>query len=128
MSARIRNKHLLKNSLWLDAFFGGTTALVGLSFFNSLEKLLGLPVTFILAVSAITGCYAILAFVLAMQNPVSIRLVKVLISANWLWAIVSIALVILFFDQAYLLGKIFLILQVLVVSGLAYFEGRQLER
>ncbi|MGI9544346.1 MAG: hypothetical protein ACR2MX_13885 [Cyclobacteriaceae bacterium] len=127
MSLSIKNVSHLRKILWLDTFLGGITALIGLCFFHPLEQILGLSVTLIISVSAITGCYAIVAFILAKQKTISIPLLRVLIFANWFWAIVSIALVLLFFKQAYLLGKIFLILQVLVVSGLAYIEGKQIE-
>lgn len=124
---KAENAPLLKQLLWLDVALGGVTGLVGLTLFNLLEPLLGLSVNFILIVCGVTLFYAIVAFVLANQKLISVRLLKALIYANWFWSIVSVVLLVLFFEQAYWLGKAFLILQVLVVGGLAYAEGKALQ-
>ncbi len=117
----------LKKLLWLDTFLGGTTGLVGLCFYTLLEELMGLDVKFIVTVSVVTFCYAIVALALAVQKKISLPLLRVLIFANWFWATISIGFVVFFFNSAYLLGKVFLMLQVLVVCGLAYAEGKQLD-
>jgi hypothetical protein len=126
MSYSIKDALLLKKILWADTILGGITAIAGLCFFTPLTGILGLTASFILTVSAITLCYAIVAFILARQSQVSVPLLRILIYANWTWTIISIVLLFIHFDTAQLLGKIFLVLQIVVVGGLAYLEGRQL--
>lgn len=126
MSYSIKDTLLLKKILWADAILGGTTAIAGLCFFNQLTSILGLTTSFILTVSAITLCYAIVAFILAIESQLSIPLLRILIYANWIWTIISIILLFIHFNKAQFLGQIFRLLQIVVVGGLAYLEGRQL--
>ncbi|HZG26120.1 MAG TPA: hypothetical protein VEZ17_16145 [Chitinophagaceae bacterium] len=126
MKYTIKDKPLLRKLLWLDAGLGGSNALLGLLFFKQLTNIMGLSVNFILVVSIITLCYAIVACVLANQRNVSVPLLRVLILANWIWTFVSLVLLFLHFSEAQPLGRAFLILQVVVVGGLAYFENKQL--
>ena len=126
MNDAIKDPVVLRKLLWLDTFLGGTTAILGLCFFNPLTSLLGLTTFFIVSVSVITSGYAVVAGVLANQATVSIPLLRILIVANWLWAFISVGLLLVHFDQAQPLGKLFLGLQVIAVGGLAYSEGQQL--
>jgi hypothetical protein len=128
MNYTINDTSLLRKILWADTVLGGTTAIVGLLFFSQLTSLLGLPVTFILSVSVITLGYSLIAGVLANQINISVSLLRTLIYANWVWTFISIGLLLMHFNNAQLLGKIFLILQIFVVGGLAYLEGKQLVR
>lgn len=126
MSHTIKHLPTLRKLLWLDTFLGGSTAIAGFILFNRLTDFLGLNAAFILAVSCITLCYAVVAFYLACQRVISIPLLRLLIAGNWVWAFISTGLLFLHFNEATLFGKTFLILQVVVVGGLAYLEGRQL--
>ena len=60
------------------------------------------------------------------QDPVSVPLLRVLVSANWAWTIVSLVLLAHSIGQATILGLVFLVLQIMVVAGLAYLEGAQI--
>jgi hypothetical protein len=126
MNYSIKDPGWLKKLLWADTILGGTTAITGICFLKSLDSILGLTRLFILYVSVITLCYAIVALILASQKKVFIPLLRILIYANWAWTIVSVILLFIHFDEALLLGKIFLVLQIIVVGGLAWLEGRQL--
>ncbi len=126
MTYIIKDTSWLRKILWVDTALGGTTAMFGLFFFNPLTSLLGLTAIFILSVSIITLCYSIVAFVLANQISISISLLRILVYANWIWTFISIGLLLIHFDKAQLLGKIFLILQIIAVGALAYLEGNQL--
>lgn len=126
MNYTIKDTFLLRKLLWLDTFLGGTTAILGLCFFKPLTIMLGLTATFILSVSIITLCYSVIAYVLTNQINISISLLRILISANWVWTFISIGFLFIHFDTAQPLGKIFLFLQVIAVGGLAYLEGKQL--
>lgn len=127
MPYTIKNNRVLRQILWLDFILGGSTALVGILFNEPLTGILGFSQQFIFTVSIITGLYALLALRLALQTVISVRLLRLLIIANWIWAIISIGLLFFYFTPATILGKIFLILQVLVVGGLAWGENKQLK-
>ena len=126
MSYGIKNTSVLRKLLWADAFLGGSTAIIGLLFSSLLTEVLGLSRIFILVVSAVTLLYALVAFTLARQKAISIAMLKLLINANWGWSAVSGILLFVHADTATPLGIAFLIAQVIVVSGLAFLENRQL--
>lgn len=125
MNDNIKNRKYVKKLLWADTLLGGITAILGLCFFNSLKAILGLPIGVIVGVSIITLLYSIVALVLANQQHISISLLRILVFANWFWTIISIGLLLMYFNSTALPGRIFLILQVVIVGGLAYLEGRQ---
>jgi len=118
----------LKKLLWLDTFMGSSVGLAGLLLYRQAAVFLGFSEIFVLIVSAVTLLYACMACYLAMRSRVPLRPLKVLVRANWFWAAVSVVLIFLYFEGATLYGKIFLVLQVLVVGGLARAEGRALKR
>jgi len=127
MKYSIKNVSSLRKLLWLDTLMGGVNGILGICFFNFLAGLMGLSTVLILTVSIITLCYAVVAFVLANQAQISVTLTRILVYANWAWTFISIGLLLKHFNEAELYGKIFLVLQILVVGGLAYLEGRQLK-
>jgi len=116
----------LRRLLWLDAALGGSTALLGLACFRQLSPLLGLPAPLLLVVSVITGLYALGAWRLATLEVVPREGLRLLVGANWAWTVVSLAMLGVFLGHATALGHAFLVLQVLVVGGLAWLEGRHL--
>lgn len=122
---KIKNQPTLKKILWADVILGGGTAIIGLLFITSLTTLLGLPTNLIQIISIVTMAYAIFAFLVVMQKTTSISLLRILIFANWIWTAISIGLLFTHFEKAALLGQFFLLLQILVVGGLAYMEGKQ---
>lgn len=126
MRYRFRSVPTLKKLLWLDTVLGGTTAVAGLLFSATLAGLLGLSTGLILLVASVTLLYAVVACMLARQQVVSVRWLRTLIVANGLWTIVSLYLLVAYYERATKLGVGFLLLQVVVVGGLAYAEGRQL--
>jgi hypothetical protein len=46
--------------------------------------------------------------------------------ANWIWTVISIALLIYYMPYATIFGAIFLVLQVVVVGMLAWLEGKHI--
>ena len=127
-SYRVNDERALRNILWADTTLGTLTALVGLVFASSLSPLLGLSSSLIVVISLVTAVYGVGAFALAVQRSLSVPLVRVLVAANWLWTAVSAALLAKHANAATVFGLAFLTLQILVVGGLAYLEGRQLVR
>ena len=126
MKYQIKDRELLWKILWLDAILGGGTAIIGLLFQAELTPMLGLTTGFITVVSAVTLLYAVVAVRLATQNPVSVPLLRGLIGANWLWTLISVVLFFTHYSRAKPLGILFLLLQIIVVGGLAYLEGNQI--
>jgi hypothetical protein len=124
MKYQIRDIPLLKKVLWADSLLGVGTALVGLFWYSVLDDFLGLPANLIVIIASVTLGYGLLAVSLALQSTTSILFFRLLIYANWVWAIISVALLIVYIKEATLFGAAFLILQVVVVAILAYLEGR----
>ena len=128
MPYTIHDTTLARKILWLDFIAGGVTALIGIVFYRQLTAILGFSQQFILTIAIITGIYALLALRLALQKLISIRLYRTLCIANWIWAVISVGLLVIYFGEATFLGKLFLVLQVLVVGALAWVEGKLLMR
>lgn len=126
MKEMIQDVPFLKKILWLDTFMGSTTAIIGLALSEQLTLILGLPENLILVVAFVTLLYGIGALMLANQKNVSIPLLKLLVKANWLWTVVSLVLFLRYFSEAKILGVTFLVLQIAVVGGLAYWESKQI--
>lgn len=100
--------------------------MIGLLLYRVLAGFLGLPVNIIIFIAGITLAYGLVALRLALQKTPSVPLLRILVAGNWLWAAISVGLLIIYFADATLFGAIFLVLQVIVVGGLAYLEGRQI--
>ena len=128
MKYSIKDPRTLRKILWLDAIMGGTTSIIGLLFFARLLPVLGLAENLLLGILLITFFYSVVATVLVRQKPISMNLLRLLVSANWFWTVVSIVLLILFHRGATLPGLAFLVAQIVVVGGLAYVEGKQIVR
>jgi hypothetical protein len=126
MTYSIKDIQTLRRLLWLDAAIGGTTGMVGLVFSTALTLILGLETPVIVVIAIITLLYAIGACTLAMQPSMPLPAVRTLVGANWLWTVVSVALVFVHYAAAEPFGKVFLIAQIVVVGGLAYLEGNQI--
>ena len=128
MPYQIKNPVSMNRLLWLDTSMGWITAALFLTFSSEVSELLGLPRNFILLVAGVNALYASFSLLVASRKNSSVPFIRVLISANWFWAVVSIGLVIYHFGVVTVLGKVFLIGQVLVVGGLAYLENSQLSK
>jgi hypothetical protein len=126
MNSRISDIPKLKKILWADFLLGGGTAMIGLLWYPSMSIFLGLPTKLIVVIAVITLGYALLAFRLARQPLPAIKLLRGLVYANWIWTIISIALLISYFNEASAFGVTFLFLQVVIVGSLAYLEARHI--
>ena len=125
---KIKNYPSLKKILWLDFFLGSSTGIAGILFAPLLREIFGLANILILSISLTTLLYSIYAYWLARRNEIPITLLRVLVNANWLWTSISIILLLQHYKSATWLGLTFIILQILVVGGLAYLEGNQIIR
>lgn len=122
----IKDHTKLKQLLWLDCLLGGFNGLAGLCFYGFFADFFGLSIQLMITISAVTLFYAVFSFMLALKKNPLANHVRILVFANWTWVLISFILIYFHIEQAALLGKIFLLLQVLVVGGLAYLEGKQI--
>ena len=125
MNESIKNEPWLKKILWLDATLGGVTAVAGFLWSTTLATISGHTTAFVLNVAAINLLYVGLAFIVASREPTSIRLLRILIYANWFWAVISVLMVVAYVGSVSRLGAVFLLVQPLIVGGLAYLENSQ---
>lgn len=128
MRTEYANISLLKKILWTDCIAGTGTGMAGLAGYSWFAGFLGLPADLILIIAAITLAYGLVAFRLAWQHIPSVGLLRLLVMANWIWTIISIGLLVVYVGKTTVFGTLFLVLQVVVVGGLAYLEGRHLPR
>lgn len=126
MTYSIKDIGVLKQLLWLDCILGSVNGIAGLCFYTFFSQLFQISADLMLGISAVTFLYAIFAFLLAVKNDPAVKYVRLLVYANWAWVFISCFLIYFHIEQANLLGKIFLLLQILVVGALAYFEGKQI--
>ncbi|WP_235021573.1 hypothetical protein [Chitinophaga eiseniae] len=119
---------MLKKILWADFALGSGTAVIGLAAYPVLSPFLGLPVSVVVVVSAVTLLYALVALWLATRNSPAAGLVRLLMYANAFWTLVSIGLLVRCITDATIFGAIFLVLQVVVVGELALLEKRCISR
>lgn len=126
MNYSIKNEPLLRKILWLDCMLGGITAIIGLLCSVTLTTMLGVTTSFVLTIATINLMYAVLAFIVAAQKTTSVRLLNLLIYANWAWTAISVFMIFTHFNSATDLGNILLLIQPIVVGGLAYSEGNQI--
>ncbi|KOY85707.1 hypothetical protein AD998_05665 [bacterium 336/3] len=124
----IKNTAFLRKVLWIDFLCGSSVGVGGLIFHKELINIVGLSDILILWIAKITLLYALSAMAIALMKTLSVPLVRIQVYANWFWTLISIGLLFFHFSDAQIFGKIFLILQILVVGGLAYIEGSQIVR
>ncbi|WP_126248780.1 hypothetical protein [Chitinophaga rhizosphaerae] len=116
----------LRKVLLADAFIGGVTGVAGLALYGWWSRFLGLPERLVLLIAAVTGLYALMAMSLVVMKPIRARPVRWLVIANWIWAAVSVGMLWHYGGGATVFGKMFLVLQIIVVGGLAWLEGRHI--
>lgn len=126
MHYSIKDIATLKQLLWLDCLLGTVNGIAGLCFYNFFSQFFQVPAELMLGISVVTTLYAVFAFSLALKNKPAVNYVRWLVYANWAWVFISCILIYFHIEQANLLGKVFLVLQILVVGGLAYLEGKQI--
>lgn len=128
MKFHIPHPKRLRKILYLDFFMGSSNGALGLIFCGFWASFLGLPYTFLLWVFGITSLYAVGAFTLARAQHLHVSAVRVLVAANWAWVAVDFVFLYFHFGAATLWGQLFLLLQIVVVGGLAWLEGREVLR
>ena len=128
MDYQIKNAIVLNKILWIDFTMGASLGLIGLLFSDFFAPIFGLNNRLILWISVITVMYSIIAFRTVIIQPVAIRLLRLLIAANWAWTFIGLGIIAFHFRDATFLGQLFLLLQIVIVGGLAWLEGNQLQK
>lgn len=126
MKTRNIEKKTIQNVIRVDFLMAFITGIVGVLFYKPLVNILGLSAQFIVVVSVFHLLYSCYSGFLFFQKVINKRQIRLLIFANLFWTIVSIVLLIMYWNSAFVLGKALLILQVLVLGVLSYFEEKQL--
>jgi hypothetical protein len=118
----------MKRLLLLDFSMGFLTGLLGLLFWQQASLWLGFPPGFVQIVAAFNLLYALFALLNYAQSPLRPRWLLALVLANGAWTLLSLGFILTHYAGAQPLGKLFLLLQVPVLGGLTWAEGRQLRR
>ncbi|MEL6671385.1 MAG: hypothetical protein AAFR61_04310 [Bacteroidota bacterium] len=118
----------MKKLLWVDFAAGAVTSLLGIFLAGFFAPIFGIPEAVLFWMHVVTLGYALVSSTLAIPQKVNMPRLIGLIAGNWLWVPVNLVLIYFYFGEATLLGKLFLISQIVFVGGLAYIEGRQLEK
>ncbi|SOE21651.1 hypothetical protein SAMN06298216_2107 [Spirosomataceae bacterium TFI 002] len=126
MKTRNIGKKTIRNVIRVDFLLAFITGIVGVLFHKPLVNILGLSAQFIVVVSVFHLLYSCYSGFLFFQKVINKRQIRLLIFANLFWTIVSIVLLIIYWNSAFVLGKALLIIQVLVLGVLSYFEEKQL--
>ncbi len=128
MKYTIIDSSRLTKILWWDYALGFSFGMLGLFLFPWIASLCALPEWLILVISGVTVFYAIFAFYLASKKNRSPDYVRILVLANWVWTCISLVILGFHFQQASMLGLIFILGQIAVVGTLAFLEGEQIEK
>ena len=117
----------LKTLIWIDGIAALLSGCFVLAFRGQLAPFLHLPEQLLLAMCWVSFGYAAYSIRLAMQKQKPKKLIKVLVAANSIWAILCIGIAIYFITAATLWGIAYLILESLFVAALAVLEWRQIK-
>jgi hypothetical protein len=128
MKYQIKNPQLLKKILWVDFSLGFVCGILGMLLSTVLHQLTDLPIPLFFWASVITLGYSFVAFPLAYVKNTPIGMLRILIYANWFWALLCAGFLAMHLKDLSILGIIYVLLQIIVIGGLAYFEGKQLEK
>jgi asparagine N-glycosylation enzyme membrane subunit Stt3 len=112
------------NILHLDGAAGLTVGLLMFFLQNWVSNLYSLPISTIHFLATANVCYGVYALSLALSSsrkPISISL---LATANSLWMVVCVVVILLFVQTASLIGLVFISLEGLFVIILAIYEWK----
>ncbi len=113
--------------LWIDCTAGAVVGVAVLLLAGWLSKWYGLPRNLVLFMGAVNVAYALCSFSLAVRKDRSKSLIRSLVVANLIWALILLGWVVVFFRTASVLGLAYLVAEALFVGGLAYLEWRSQE-
>jgi hypothetical protein len=112
-------RHLLRRTLVADAIISGTTGLVMVAAAGFLSTLLGVPEPLLRYAGISLLPFAILLVALAARGQLPHTAVRIVIIANVLWAVDSIALLFTGWVDPSALGYAFIVVQAIIVAVFA---------
>lgn len=118
----------LRYVLWTDAGSSAAASLMHLTAAGALAELLGLPATLLMGSGLLLLVYMALAGYLASCDPVPRPLGWVLVVGNWAWAAVCLVLLLEGALAPTLLGKAYLVVQVVAPAFLGSLQWAGLRR
>lgn len=117
----------LQRLLWIDGIAAICSGLMVFLFRSSLSVFLNLPQSLLKTMAFISVGYAAYSLHLALRKVKPLSLLKILVLANSVWAIVCLSLMCYHFNMTNLLGKGYFLLEALFVAGLALLEWEQIK-
>ncbi len=114
----------MKHLLWMDCTAGALAGVVMLVLRDWLAGLYGMPIELLVFIGAANVLYASYSFSLAVRRTRSPLLLKALIIANGVWALVCVGLAVRWAGTASLFGLAHLLAEALFVGGLARLEWK----
>ncbi|MCK1794585.1 hypothetical protein MTQ01_00790 [Streptomyces sp. XM4193] len=117
----------LRMFLTLDAVVTGGNGLIYLAFSGPVADLLGLSSTFLLGIGVFLAAYGAFVGYLASQPSPSVLGTKLVIEANALWAVASVAALVLWLSPS-TVGAFWIPMQAVVVGGFALLQHLSLRK
>ncbi|MFC4654933.1 hypothetical protein ACFO3I_07900 [Rheinheimera marina] len=115
---------IAKNLLWIDCTAGALAGILVISLSGWLTDLYSTSQSFLLVIGTVNLLYAWYSFTLATRRRRQESLIKILVCANGIWALICIAIVTQFSGNMTLLGCAHLIVEAVFVGGLAAMEWK----
>lgn len=119
--------YLRRKLLWVDCTAGAVVGVAVLLLHDWLNKWYQLPQSLVFFMGVMNLTYALYSFSLARRSKRPMSLIRLLVIANLVWALLLVWWVFVFFETASLLGLGYLLLEALFVGGLAVLEWRSRE-
>lgn len=117
----------LKNLIWIDATAALLSGVIVLMLKAKLSLFFNFPESLLTTLGFVSLSYALFSFYLAQQKSKSKRLLKILVIANLVYAIVCIIIMLFLYKTANLFGVLYLILESSLIAILALVEWRQIK-
>lgn len=116
---------LRRRLLWVDCTAAALAGVAVLALSGWLSRLHALPQDLLLFTGAVNLLYGSYSFSLAVRSERPLLGIKLLVVANLSWAVVCVALVAVYWQQASVFGFFHLFGEAIFVGGLGLLEWRQ---
>lgn len=118
----------LKKLLWVDGIAALLSGLIVFTFNDKIARLLSLPDNLLTTLSIISLGYSCFSLYLAQSKSTAKGLLRILVIANFAYAIFCVILILFLHANTSLLGVVYLSLESLFVATLAALEWKQVNR
>jgi hypothetical protein len=128
-TTQVRNDSLLRFAIKLDAIASGGLGVLGLALGAAFGPELGLPVPFVLGISAFFVAFGVGVYLIGTRPVVNRTFVGVLVLGNLLWVVDSVLVAEgFFFPTITTVGTVVVLAQALAVAGFVTLEVLGLRR